>query len=133
MRRVLIVTDHGIFAEALQEFLTLRGYEVESALDMAEALARASTLHPEAVFIDADMGKHEPSGFDVARGLRAVLGREVFLVLHTGYCLREVRDEGRAAGFDAYLGKVAPPEEYVRLLTDRREKEPLWEESTEGG
>ena len=48
----------------------------------AGALDRAQTFRPT-VWIDADLAKEQPTGYDVARQSRAVLGSSALLVVHT--------------------------------------------------
>jgi CheY-like chemotaxis protein len=132
MHRILIVTDHEFLAESLQFVLSTFGHEVEIALDGVSALERATTFRPTAALIDVDLGGG-PDGYEVAHRLRSLLGPDVFLIVHTGYCLNDVRTPARAAGFDAYLAKPSHPEEIRELLKASGRTGPLWEDPPAGG
>ena len=54
--RILLVDDHALFCEALQNLLTLHGYEVVgTAGDGLEALEEARRLHPDLILMDIEM------------------------------------------------------------------------------
>ena len=127
MRRTLVVTDHAVWAEAMEALLSTCGHEVETTPDAADALERGRTFRPTMALIDVDLDDGQPSGYEVARGLRAELGRSVVLVVHTGYGVNEVRWEAQAAGFDAYLPKPFDLAELERVPTESRPFGVLWE------
>ncbi|HEC35735.1 MAG TPA: response regulator transcription factor, partial [Anaerolineae bacterium] len=54
--RVLLVDDHPLFLEGLQNLLEARGIEVVStASDGLEALEKSRTLHPDLILMDIQM------------------------------------------------------------------------------
>lgn len=71
------------------------------AADRDGALAVAAELEPEAVLLD--LGLPGVNGYQIARELRELLGREPLLLALTGY----KADRGRLeeAGFDGHLLK----------------------------
>jgi CheY-like chemotaxis protein len=127
MRRILVVTDDATLAEAMEALLATHGHEVETASDVAGALERGRTFRPTMALIDVDLGGG-PNGHEVARQLRAMLGRSVVLVVHTGYGPNEVRRAARAARFDAYLPKPFDLADLDRLPTESRPGGVSWVE-----
>jgi CheY-like chemotaxis protein len=97
---------------ALVEIL---GHEVEGAADGVQGVEKALAWRPEVALID--IGLPRLDGYQVARELRAALGRDVFLIAHTAYDQPEDRRRAFAAGFDAYLVKPADPSELDHWLT----------------
>lgn len=54
--KILLVDDHALFRESLQNLLTLHGYAVVgTAGDGLEALEKARHLHPDLILMDIDM------------------------------------------------------------------------------
>src|SRR5512147_2850789 len=54
--KILLVDDHALFRESLQNLLTLHGYEVVgTAGDGLAALEEARRLHPDLVLMDIEM------------------------------------------------------------------------------
>ncbi len=53
---ILLVDDHALFRESLQNLLTLHGYQVVgTAGDGLEALEKARRLHPDLILMDIEM------------------------------------------------------------------------------
>jgi signal transduction histidine kinase len=113
-RRVLIVEDNPDGRETLRVMLEMWGHEVEATADGQQGVERALALRPEAALVDIGLPIFD--GYEVARRVRAVLGRDIFLIALTGY--GQPHDHRRAfeAGFDAHLVKPAEPDELRRLL-----------------
>jgi DNA-binding NarL/FixJ family response regulator len=54
--RILLVDDHTLFREAVQNLLTMHGYQVVgTASDGLEALEEARRLHPDLILMDIEM------------------------------------------------------------------------------
>jgi len=54
--KILLVDDHTLFRESLQNLLTLHGYQVVgTAGDGLEALKKARRLHPDLILMDIEM------------------------------------------------------------------------------
>jgi DNA-binding response OmpR family regulator len=113
-RRVLVIEDNPDGRGSLRVILKTLGHEVEVAADGEEGVRKGLTQHPEVVLVD--IGLPGLSGFEVARRLRAVLGRGVLLIAHTGYGQPEDVKRGEEAGFDAYLVKPADLQELSSLV-----------------
>jgi signal transduction histidine kinase len=113
-RRVLIVEDNPDGRETLRMMLEMWGHRPEVAADGQQGVELALALRPEVALVD--IGLPILDGYEVARRLRAALGRSIFLIALTGY--GQPHDFRRAfeAGFDAHLVKPAEPEDLRDLL-----------------
>jgi signal transduction histidine kinase/CheY-like chemotaxis protein len=112
--RLLVVEDNPDGRETLRTMLEMWGHRVEVAADGKQGVEVALALRPEVALVD--IGLPLLDGYEVARRVRAALGREVYLIALTGY--GQPHDHRRAfeAGFDAHLVKPADPEELRQLL-----------------
>ena len=102
--RVLVVDDNVDAAQTLQLLLGASGHRVIVAHTALEALEMARDMAPQLCLLD--IGLPDISGYDLARGLRALPSTaKAMLVAVTGYGRREDRDLAIAAGFDHYFVK----------------------------
>src|SRR4029453_1973680 len=69
MKRILVIEDEPQMLLGLRDNLELEGYEVQTAGDGEEGLARAGSFAPDLVILDVMLPKK--NGFDVCRELRA--------------------------------------------------------------
>ncbi len=113
-RRVLVVEDDPDGRETLRMMLEMWGHQVSVAADGRQGVEQALARRPEVALVD--IGLPLLDGYELARRVRAVLGRDIFLIALTGY--GQPHDHRRAfeAGFDAHLVKPADPEELRALL-----------------
>jgi DNA-binding NarL/FixJ family response regulator len=112
--RVLIVDDHPLFAEGLQNLLATRGIDVVGiAHDGHEALARARTLRPDVVLMDVTMPRLD--GVESTRALKAALPELTVLML-TQAADDEHLFAAIAAGASGYVLKSEPTDTFLRLL-----------------
>jgi two-component system, OmpR family, response regulator MprA len=117
--RVLVVDDDDAVRRSLGVALGRDGYEVLTAADGEQALARAAGGGLDAIVLDVAMP--EPNGLAVCRRLRARDDRTPILML-TARDLVEDRVAGLDAGADDYLVKPFALEELrarVRALLRR--------------
>lgn len=99
-RRVLIVEDEEELLFGLQDRLESEGYEVLTARDGEEALARASNVH--CIVLDITLPKKD--GFEVCRELRARQDATPVLMLTARSDVKD-RVHGLRLGADDYLVK----------------------------
>lgn len=119
--RVLLVDDDGVFVEAVSAVLEPR-YEVESAANGTQALARVREDPPALVVLDVMMD-HLSEGFDVARALKndpATRGIPILMLTAVDqvYNMRMETDPSWVP-CDRYLEKPVSPRdllEHVREL-----------------
>ncbi|HET8722612.1 MAG TPA: response regulator [Anaeromyxobacteraceae bacterium] len=105
-RRILVVDDEPEIRTLLERSLAASGYEVESAPDGEEALARIAARPPALVLLDAMLPRIH--GFEVARRLRAdPRTREVPVVMMTAVYRgwRFAQDAREAYGAEDYVEK----------------------------
>jgi signal transduction histidine kinase len=102
--RVLVVDDNFDAAQTLQLLLEAGGHHIRVAHTALEALELALASSPQLCLLD--IGLPDLSGYDLARGLRALpQTQHATLVAVTGYGRREDRELAHAAGFDHYFVK----------------------------
>jgi signal transduction histidine kinase/CheY-like chemotaxis protein len=102
-KRILVIEDHADARMALTMLLRLEGHQVAEASTGSEGIALIQEYVPEVVLVD--IGLPDLDGYEVARSLRAALGKSVQIVALSGYVQPADRERARAAGFDAHLAK----------------------------
>jgi two-component system response regulator MprA len=100
--RVLIIDDDRALRDALRRALGLAGYDVDTAADGGQGLARIAEQPPDAVVLD--IGMPGLDGIQVCRRLRAA-GDRVPVLMLTARDAVEDRIDGLDAGADDYLVK----------------------------
>jgi two-component system, OmpR family, response regulator MprA len=119
--RILVVDDDRAVRDSLRRSLEFNGYEVVTAADGAEALARFNAVDPDALIVDVMMPRL--SGIDTTKALRAA-GNDVPIMVLTARDSVGDRVDGLDAGADDYLPKPFALEELlarVRALLRRRQ------------
>jgi len=116
-RSILIVDDEQhirlLIEQALEE-LADDGVDLFTAADGEEALEVIEAQHPDLVFLDVMMPRK--NGFDVCRAVKQDLGlTDTHVVLLTAKGQAYDREQGMAAGADAYLTKPFDPDELLEL------------------
>jgi len=112
--RVLLVDDHGLFLEGLQNLLRAGGYEVVGAAhDGLEALQLARELHPDVILMDVRMP--DCDGLCATRLIQAELPEIKIVMLTTS---GEDADlfEALKSGASGYLLKNLQPDELFDYL-----------------
>jgi len=122
LRRVLVVEDGADARRAMRTLLRLWGHEVELADDGRQGLEKAIAFRPDVALVD--IGLPGLDGYEVARRIRAALGREIMLVALTGYGQPEDRARAKEAGFDIHLVKPVDPQRLRQLLSDANDAAP---------
>lgn len=115
-RQVLLVEDNDDGRETLRILLQLWGHRVDAAANGTQGVRKALDHHPEVGLID--IGLPDVDGYQVARQLRAALGKSVYLVAMTGYGQPHDREHALAAGFDAHLVKPVLPGTLQSILAE---------------
>jgi CheY-like chemotaxis protein len=116
-RSILIVDDEQhirlLIEQALEE-LADDGVDLFTAADGEEALEVIEAQHPDLVFLDVMMPRK--NGFDVCRAVKQDLGlTDTHVVLLTAKGQAYDREQGLAAGADAYLTKPFDPDQLLEL------------------
>ncbi|PFG18281.1 two-component system response regulator MprA [Propionicimonas paludicola] len=116
---ILVVDDDQAVRDSLARSLQYSGYEVTTANDGVDALARLSSLRPDAVIMDVMMPRLD--GLETTRSLRAS-GNDVPILVLTARDAVGDRVDGLDAGADDYMAKPFSLEELMarlRALTRR--------------
>ena len=58
--RVLVVDDEAMLADLLSQALRHEGWETATAKDGLDALAKATSFHPDVVILDVQMPRSRP-------------------------------------------------------------------------
>jgi len=117
--RILVVDDDRAVRDSLRRSLQFNGYEVETASDGAEALARVPIARPDAIVMDVMMPRLD--GLEATKALRAA-GSDLPILVLTARDAVGDRVDGLDAGADDYLTKPFALEELLarlRALTRR--------------
>ncbi|MEU6484310.1 response regulator transcription factor [Streptomyces sp. NPDC046887] len=129
--RVLVVDDEPEVRAAVEDGLTVEGYEVRGAADGLAALSEVAAWQPDAIVLDVLMPVLD--GLAVCRRLRALGDRTPVIVLTALDAVSE-RVDGLDAGADDYLVKPFALDELaarLRALLRRTAVEGV--EGAEGG
>lgn len=116
---ILVVDDDQAVRDSLARSLQYSGYEVATANDGLEALARLSSLRADAVIMDVMMPRLD--GLEATRMLRAT-GNDVPILVLTARDAVGDRVDGLDAGADDYMAKPFSLDELLarlRALTRR--------------
>lgn len=115
-KNILIVDDEPHFCEALKDFLTEKGHDVEVVHDGSDALESYGQRRPDVVLLDVEMpGK---SGLETLRELKA-LDPEACVIVITGVLQKELHKLVMAEGAFDFISK---PFNFDRLETALRTK-----------
>jgi two-component system, sensor histidine kinase len=101
--KVLIIEDRLDVRESFRLLLSLVGCHVDTAADGEEGVRKALVGRPNVAFVD--IGLPLLDGMEVAKQIRASLGRQIFLIACSAYDERYGRERSRTDQFDAWLVK----------------------------
>jgi len=112
-KRVLLVDDDPELLESVRLALILRGYEVLTACDGAEALARVERDRPDLMVLDLVMPRR--SGLTVLDRMRCTALRSTPIIMMTATDEERHRDAAKLRGVSVFLSK---PFAIEQLLTE---------------
>jgi PAS domain S-box-containing protein len=110
---ILLVDDHRVTAKMMRMVLTEAGHSVETAGDVATALALASQGSFDLLL--SDLGLPDGSGHDLLRELRS-RGHTFPAIALSGYGQEDDIRRSREAGFAIHLTKPASQEAVVEAI-----------------
>jgi DNA-binding response OmpR family regulator len=102
-KRVLLVDDDPELLESVRIALTMRGYEVLTACDGAEALARVERDRPDLLVLDLVMPRR--SGLTVLDRMRCTAMRSTPIIMMTATDEERHRDAAKLRGVSVFLSK----------------------------
>lgn len=113
--RVMIVDDDPLIRDVVRTVLEDASYEIVEAADGAGALEAAARRRPDVVLLDIMMPGMD--GYAVCRALRRDPAlRGAIVVMLTAKSSPEGREQGLAAGADAYFTKPFSPLDLLRAI-----------------
>ena len=126
-KRILIADDEPDILEVIQYNLEKEGYEVVTAKDGDDALAKAKSTHPKLIILDIMMPKK--SGVEVCEILRAQPAfKDTLIIFLTALNDESSHIKGLETGADDYVHKPISPKvliSRVNALFRRIQKEPV--------
>jgi CheY-like chemotaxis protein len=115
MPTALIVEDEPEANKLLAMLVQLRGYQTESALDGAEAIAHLEKHTPDVIFLDLMLP--DADGYDICRSLKASGDtRQIPVIIVTARITVENRMESFRAGADDFIPKPYMPDQIFSAL-----------------
>ena len=121
--KVLIADDAADSREMYEEYLVFAGFDVETAADGRQALAKAIEARPAVLVLDLTMPGMD--GWDVATSLKGdPRTREIRIIAVTGHALTGSEAAARKAGVDAFLSKPCLPEDLAAEITAQLRRTP---------
>jgi len=114
-RRLLLVDDSSTMRRMIGSLLLGEGYEVSTAVDGMDGLAKARELTPELILSDYEMPELDGPGFCQALKADAAL-RPIPVVMLTTLGASEHKVVGLDAGADDYVEKPKGPSEIQELF-----------------
>ncbi|MFD0774880.1 response regulator transcription factor [Streptomonospora algeriensis] len=120
LARVLVVDDNEVIRQLIAVNLQLEGFEVHTAVDGEDCLARVGGIQPDVITLDIMMPKLD--GWVAASRLRedpATRGMRVLLI--TARAQEDDVKRGHEIGVDAYLTKPFDPTQLIRLVRELAE------------
>lgn len=115
---ILIVEDENALNEAYQIILTKAGYDVHSAFDGEDALAKAAEYKPDLILLDLRMPHMD--GLNFLRHYKLKDQHpDVKVVVFSNYDIQQDIDEAYDQGADRYILKAwASPKELLKVVED---------------
>lgn len=115
MATVLAVDDDHVIRGLLQVNLEMEGYDVMTAVDGRDALAKMEQRRPDLVLLDVMMP--EVSGWEVAEQLKSdPATRDIPVVFLSARAMDADIRKGLALGVDRYVTKPFDPIELMDLV-----------------
>jgi CheY-like chemotaxis protein len=115
--RVLVVDDDEEIRRLIAVNLELEGFDVATAVDGQDCLAKVSVIAPDVITLDAMMPR--PDGWETARRLRKCQDTAHIKVVLISACAEADGPLRRGlAPLDAYLTKPFDPAEMIRVVRE---------------
>jgi len=107
-KKILIVDDEPHVIRSLTFVLSKEGYEVSSAENGEDGLAKIRQLKPNLVFLDVMMPKK--NGYEVCQEIKKDSSmRDIHVIMLTAKGQETDREQGMEAGADEFMTKPFSP------------------------
>jgi len=125
-RRLLVVDDEESICFSMSEYFTHHGFAVETASDVDQAERMIRAVHYEVIIQDLRLGTTKNrDGLDMIR-LTHECSPETRIVVLTAYGSRDVENEAKASGADAFLRKPQPLSQVAQVVRGLIESPRRW-------
>jgi PleD family two-component response regulator len=102
--KILIIDDDILIINMISTILRSRGYEVFTAFNGEDGLAKAKSEHPDLILLDIIMPKI--NGYEVCTKLKSeIITKNIVVIMITGNWDRESVLNSRKVGADDYINK----------------------------
>jgi len=116
-RKILIVDDEPYVTRSLTFMLKKEGYNVSSAANGEEAMAKVRESKPNLIFLDVMMPKK--NGYEVCQEMKSEPGlNDVHIIMLTAKGQEADREKGFNSGADEFMTKPFSP---MRVIEKVRE------------
>lgn len=113
--RVLMVDDEPAILKIMGKLLQLSGFELSTAMDGEEGLAKVKSEHPAVVILDLMLPKL--TGFQVCEAIKQDAAcRDIPVVIFTARGQPGDEERCRKLGANAYFPKTHPPDDFIKTI-----------------
>jgi DNA-binding NtrC family response regulator len=115
-RSLLVVDDEESICFSMREYFSQQGYRVDTAREMEEAEGLIKATDYKVIIQDLRLGlTRHPDGLEIIK-LVHKSNPETRIVVLTSYGSKEVEEEARRAGADAFLRKPKPLSQVAQVI-----------------
>ena len=112
---ILLAEDNEDSRDVYAQYLRHIGWRVETAIDGAEAVEKATSILPDIVVLDLTMPRM--NGWDACRKIKAdPRTARIPVIAVTAHAERASREEAERAGCDAYYAKPLTPDKLLSAV-----------------
>ncbi len=114
-KRILVVDDEPYVIRSLTFVLKKEGYDVSSAINGEEALAKVRELKPDLMFLDVMMPKK--NGYEVCQEIKNDPGlSDIYIIMLTAKGQETDREKGLGLGANEFMTKPFSPARIVEKV-----------------
>ena len=107
-KKILVVDDEPNVIKSLTFVLSKEGYDVSSAINGEDAMAKVRQAKPDLVFLDVMMPKK--NGYEVCQEVKTDSGlSDIHIIMLTAKGQESDREKGLNAGADEFMTKPFSP------------------------
>ena len=112
---ILLVEDYDDAREMYRDYLEYAGFDVQTARDGHEALAKARTVMPDLILMDLSLPGMD--GWEATRVLKKdPATRHIVVVALSAHALAAEGERARLAGCDGFIAKPCLPPDLVEEM-----------------
>jgi len=116
-KKILVVDDEPHIIRSLTFVLAKEGYDVSSATNGEEAMARVRELKPDLMFLDVMMPKK--NGYEVCQEVKGDPGlSDIYVIMLTAKGQEADREKGLSLGADEFITKPFSPMKVVERVKE---------------